>query len=111
MDVPVMDKLEDVLSAVEYNGGGITELLGKGTIKSVQRGRAEISNLKFQTSTKVPISSVDVNKAFLILDGDSSNSYAGNTEITLTASAIFVKNDESSSSKSISFRWQVVEFY
>ena len=29
MDVPVMDKLEDVLSAVEYNGGGI---------KSVQRG-------------------------------------------------------------------------
>ena len=80
-------------------------------MKSVQRGRAEISNLKFQTSTNVPISSVDVNKAFLILDGEDISSYAGSTEITLNASSIFVKNDASSSSKSISFRWQVVEFY
>lgn len=111
MDVPVMDKLEDVLSAVEYNGGGITELKNKSAVKSVQRGQAEIKNLKYQTSTNVPISSVNINKAFLILDGEDTNSYAGSTEITLTASSIFVKNDELSSSKSIYFRWQVVEFY
>lgn len=111
MDVVIMDKLEDILSAIEYNGGGILELKNKGAVKSVQRGRAEISELKFQTSKNIPISSVDINKAFLILDGERPDSYASSTEITLTTSSIFVKNDESSSSKSISFRWQVVEFY
>ena len=69
MDVIEMSKLEDVLSAVEYNGGGITELKNKSAVKSVQRGTYK----KTVTSTAtISINPVDTSHAILLLEDTGS---------------------------------------
>ena len=47
-NVIIYDKLEELNEGIESNGGGITSLLGKGCVKSVQRG----SNVNITVSNK-----------------------------------------------------------
>lgn len=108
MDVPVMDKLEDVLSAVEYNGGGI---------KSVQRGviNDTVDSLNGKTIT-VNISSVNPDKAFAIITGSGKNDTSTIaqcyvSEITETSLKFFAKPYYVQyTDVKVSFGWQVIEF-
>ena len=74
MDVPVMDKLEDVLSAVEYNGGGITQLLDNTPV-SID-GSTFISTSSTGTICEV------TGKGVLFEALVSTNSIGGNISIT-----------------------------
>lgn len=110
MDRVVYDRLDDVLSAIEYNGGGISELLGKGTVKSVQRG----SNVGITVSNNksvATISKVNTAKSVLI-HSQIQNSNATHAALTLDSSGtqiLCVMANGSLSSQT--FVWQVIEFY
>lgn len=108
MDVIEMNKLEDILSAIEYNGGGITELKSKGCVKSVQRGYVGKFDLSAGQTKNIPISNVDSSKSFLLV-------YAATLEymdfsLTNTNVAIIGKQPVGVSNH-YSVSWQVVEFY
>lgn len=110
MDVPVMDKLEDVLSAVEYNGGGITELKSKGCVKSVQRGTYK----KTITSTAtISINPVDTSHAILLLEDTGSMGNDPSSAIyNLYQDHIEILGEKTTTSSSnVRLTWQVVEFY
>lgn len=66
-NVIIYDKLEELNEGIEYNGGGITSLLGKGCVKSVQRGSVE-TELNSASSMNVAISTVNKNRSILIVD-------------------------------------------
>lgn len=102
----------------------IQSLLTGGSIsvvKSVQRGTYTTTT---STSGTITISSVDVNKSFVLVngcvDGGSSNegtssapaykAYVGDTSVSLSSSTqLTVKNQTGTSGATIA--WQVVEFY
>ena len=65
-NVIIYDKLEELNEGIESNGGGITSLLGKGCVKSVQRGKVETELTG--ASMNFSISTVDTNKSILIVD-------------------------------------------
>ena len=112
MDVIEMSKLEDVLSAVEYNGGGITELKSKGCVKSVQRGTFSSETIPIGSSCLIPITEVDEEKSLLDVFGESSSLGSGISyyDWYLTSTGIVVQNKYYQEIK-FYCRWQVVEFY
>ena len=109
-NVIIYDKLEELNEGIEYNGGGITSLLGKGCVKSVQRG----SNVNITVSNNkvvATISKVNTAKSVLIHSQiQNSNSY--NAGLTLDSSGTKILCVMSSGSlSSQDFAWQVIEFY
>lgn len=112
-NVIIYDKLEELNEGIEYNGGGITSLLGKGCVKSVQRGTTKYTSSGTKT---IPISAVNMNKSMLaseIYGRNSSNGYAEAT-ITLTNSTTIQLNLTGSNwdnQAAAGVSWQVVEFY
>lgn len=108
---------------MSITGGGITELLGKDTIKSVQRGN--VSNLHVESSggivkKTISISAVDASKSVLLYQGigESTNTFG----MTGSGIAVSLNDDEITFSvESTSGRvtmlgydaliWQVIEFY
>ena len=121
MDKIVYDRLDDLLSAIEYNGGGISELLGKGCVKSVQRG----TGFSFQTQNgtdygygTVTISNVDVSKTILIYDGYTVSTQGHDLQVTakLNSGSISITTmsgawEGTLNFSSQSWNWQVIEFY
>lgn len=128
MDVIEMNKLEDILSAIKYNGGGITSLLGKGCVKSVQRGLLNTSKtvaIGFDgtVDVKVMLGSVNAEKCFVVTDFE----YKKNDSMLLTVDEsgiltsvetdgftlkIPTKNSSTNTEKILTVKgqWQVVEF-
>lgn len=103
MDVPVMDKLEDVLSAV-------ADLKSKGCVKSVQRGTYK----ETVTSTAtISINPVDTSHAILLLeDTGSMGSDPSNAIYNLYQDHIEILGGKTTTSSSnVRLTWQVVEFY
>lgn len=101
-------------------GGGITSLLGKGCVKSVQRGKLQhsekIPSDSYPRYISVPISPVDINKAFLIYDIETENYHPNYDRVisaTLTANSISVMwiNENNAGTETFVGDWQVVEFY
>lgn len=119
MDKIVYDRLDDLLSAIEYNGGGISELLGKGCVKSVQRGFRNNIILKGTDAQNVtiPITTVDISKSVLYLNyADSSSTNNNYGSISLTSNGIVFSKDAPPSgyTSTVSWYqilWQVIEFY
>lgn len=115
MDVIEMSKLEDILSAVEYNGGGITELKSKGCVKSVQRGVASISATNPGSTQTIQLSAVDPDKTLLDISSaifTESNFSSEAIAQNLTSTGFEIKaRCNSMSQKNISVAWQAVEFY
>ena len=119
MDRVVYDRIEDVLSAIEYNGGGISELLGKGVVKSVQRGTASVPSVGTPKDYTIDISPVDVNKSIALVGGgviEAGNGVDYMCNVTIkslisTALTIRIKNANFSNPKTATVGWQVIEFY
>ena len=130
MDKVVYDRLDDVLSAIEYNGGGISELLGKGVVKSVQRGLANVTKSGINVTTSdlkisIPISAVNPSKCLLFHDiglswgietGSSGDPILSNIVASVTQNSIDI-NFRMTISGNGTCRitaygeWQVIEFY
>ena len=120
-NVIIYDKLEELNEGIEYNGGGInsiqssvTQLLGKGTVKSVQRGVSEV-NTDVGADDKIatiPISTIDPAKSWLWIDVGNNNApheSVGYYAASLSSNAITVSFGLSS--RLYLIRWQVIEFY
>lgn len=119
MDKIVYDRLDDVISAIDYNGGGISELLGKGVVKSVQRGTASVPSVTTPKDYTIEISPVDVNKSIAlvgggVLEAENGSGFLCNVTIkSLISSAltIRVKNENWTNARTATVGWQVIEFY
>ena len=121
MDTIVYDAVQDVKAVAEYNGGGIEALLGKGVVKSVQRG----TGFSFQTQSDtdygygtVTISNVDVSKTILIYDGYTVSTQGHDLQVTakLNSGSISITTMSGAwmgtlNFSSQSWNWQVIEFY
>lgn len=126
MDVIVMDKLEDMQSVIEYNGGGISTLLtdtttlknaattlqndatvlkNKGVIKSVQRGFHGY-HYNNQSSHTIQISEIDPSKSFLFMIAPG---YTTRFSWTLNSTNIQFNNHGTQGESDIA--WEIVEFY
>lgn len=114
-NVIIYDKLEELNEGIEYNGGGITSLLGKGCVKSVQRGSASYScGSKPDTKTIATVSSVDVTKSIVLFSAScyvqsnlSWNYFAAS--ISFDGQHIALTGNHPNTQAYIN--WQVVEFY
>ena len=99
--------------------GGITSLLGKGCVKSVQRGiwTGDQQINAGQSFTIASIAAVDVGKSFLIVNATTSNRKGEPEEqyvYSLSATNIAVKNPGAYNANYVDLYvvdWQVVEFY
>ena len=115
MDVPVMDKLEDVLSAVEYNGGGIEALLNGRVVKSVQRGEIDVNAGSYPNDTSISLSTINPAKAYAIVNAvrNGSVQYSAEALVSqLSAESLVVKcRSGQTSNAPIYVGWQVIEFY
>lgn len=118
-NVIIYDKLEELNEGIESNGGGITSLLGKGCVKSVQRGiwTGKQSIGASQSFTIASIAAVNVGKSFLIVNATTSN-YKGESgeqyAYVLSSTSLAVKNTGAYNQNSVSLHmvdWQVIEFY
>ena len=115
MDVIVMDKLEDMQAAIEYNGGGISELLGKGCVKSVQYGTVSVATSPGGTTKTVDISTIDPAKAFVIINTKCddplrlSDGYITGKESE--SISFVVHHSDNQNSRNIKVSWQVIELY
>lgn len=121
-NVIIYDKLEELNEGIESNGGGITSLLGKGCVKSVQRGSAKIDMTAASGKTvskSITISTVDLTKSILIIfagaeGGYSSDLSLADTTVSLSETSIKLSVKSLSSNRSWcigAFFWQVIEFY
>ena len=107
-----------LLDAIEYNGGGITTLLNKGAVKSVQRGNVSISASGGGTAQYINISAVDPNKAIVAVSSEMSNggdvvAEAVAYNLTSTSFKIDARHNSGASSQKLAVfaSWQVIEFY
>lgn len=122
MDVAVMDRLEDILSSCEYNGGGIKALLENvllrygSVVKSIQRGFAKATGNNPTTTITIEISEVNVDKCIVILNASNNGgSTAHNACITLkelneTNLVVQISNGNAGTIW-VNYSWQVIEFY
>ena len=99
--------------------GGITSLLGKGCVKSVQRGiwvGDQVINAD-QSFVLATIASVNVGKSFLVVNATTSNRKGSSEEqyaYVLSSTGIAVKHTGANSQSGLELYmvdWQVVEFY
>lgn len=118
MDTVVYDAVQDVKAVAEYNGGGITSLLGKGCVKSVQRGSGQLSNSSSLTNKIISISTVDLEKSALVITFFCQFSTANNNYsiafADLTASneiTIKYRCQPYQNYGQIGYTWTVIEFY
>ena len=117
MDTIVYDAVQDVKAVAEYNGGGIETLLGKGVVKSVQRGYVTISARSGGTTQRINISAVDPSKAIVAVSSELSNSADAASEavaysLTSTSFQIGARHTHGTSQNIDVFAsWQVIEFY
>ena len=108
MDTIVYDAVQDVKAVAEYNGGGIETLLGKGVVKSVQRGVFSSRSITANKwNTLANISSVDSSKSFLLVTLTSVG-YGTSCYYRLSNNKIEVYCTSSTLGAG---DWQVVEFY
>ena len=117
-NVIIYDKLDELNEGIEYNGGGITSLLGKGCVKSVQRGSGQLSNSSSLTNKIISISTVDLKKSALVITFFCQFSTANNNYsiafADLTASdeiTIKYRCQPSQNYGQIGYTWTVIEFY
>lgn len=113
-NVIIYDKLDELNEGIEYNGGGITSLLGKGCIKSVQRGVLNSQAFSGGQTFSIPISQIDAEKGVLISEVNGRGNTSGNfpfTSISLSGNTIILKNEDTRYNSTITCSWQVVEFY
>lgn len=112
-NVIIYDKLEELNEGIESNGGGITSLLGKGCVKSVQRGVSDLALSANQWAEVATISQVNIHKSILLIDGQVfKNATSGHLIYSLGVDKIQAQSDENflnSTAQKIS--WTVVEFY
>ena len=109
------------MKELSITGGGIEALLGKGVVKSVQRG----TGFSFQTQNgtdygygTVTISNVDVSKTILIYDGYTVSTQGHDLQVTakLNSGSISITTmsgawEGTLNFSSQSWNWQVIEFY
>ena len=123
MDVAVMDRLEDILSSCEYNGGGIDTLLENvllsagSIVKSVQQGNGKLPGNSSDLRTKsIPISTININKSVLIISFiANTETYASTAWAALLEDKIditYINTINSTKNEySIGYTWSVLEFY
>lgn len=108
-NVVIYDKLEELNEGIEYNGGGITTLLGKGCVKSVQRGTFNKSNSS--STIQISISPINPDKSLLVLIDNGFQTTSQNTRATYTLNANYILVNSPASSWYSYISWQVIEFY
>lgn len=135
--VIIYDKLEELNEGIEYYGGGIlspvediasnvtelqgdvTTLLGKGCVKSVQRGTAY--GIKLSTNIgsthSIGISTVNVQKSVLIailnVGGDGNLGPSITVSLNSSGNAIVCQlyGNSGYTTALLSLSWQLIEFY
>ena len=112
-NVIIYDKLEELNEGIESNGGGITSLLGKGCVKSVQRGKTSPLPVETVNSKKIPISAINLSKSVLIINYLSAYNAIDNLGVELYQDYIHLTMNNSSGNykATVVFSWQVIEFY
>lgn len=117
MDVAVMDRLEDILSSCEYNGGGINTLLENAllnagsVVKSVQRGYSALTGLPSSTKkVTTTINNVNPDKCLVTIDTSGSEN-ARMTNFELTNNTLIIHFDHDPSRYGLYCSWQITEFY
>ena len=120
-NVIIYDKLEELNEGIEYNGGGITSLLGKGVVKSVQRGETEVTALADEArDASIPIAAIDPSKAIVSTDytvrGERGNGVQASEFAVkgLQSDSIVLRvrhKDNYSGGGIFTVYWQVTEFY
>lgn len=128
MDVVEVNEIIGTLKPlIEYNGGGITELLGKGSVRSVQRGTVDQTQTseggpsaqRFFTFT-IPISSIQNTAKTFFMQSFSLNNKSENAAFTysvaLEASSIVVQVQTTNAvygnvTAQLTGDWQLIEFY
>lgn len=113
-NVIIYDKLEELNEGIEYNGGGIETLLGKGVVKSGQRGYGQYSFTGNGVSN-ILISEVDPGKALLFHDGmilaNGKELTDGMIRIGDDGTSIELISGNVTFSPTVRLSWQVIEFY
>lgn len=107
------------MKELNITGGGISELLGKGVVKSVQRGTASVPSVGTPKDYTIDISPVDVNKSIALVGGgviEAGNGVDYMCNVTIkslisTALTIRIKNANWSNPKTATVGWQVIEYY
>ena len=114
-NVIIYDKLEKLNEGIESNGGGITSLLGKGCVKSVQRGNV-YKSLSSSSSAVIlaTVSPVNAQKSIVLMNisGYTQSNLAWNyisSDFTFDGSNILMSGGRDGSY--VKMAWQVVEFY
>ena len=79
------------------------------TVRSVQRGTANLSN-DSEPTTSVNISSVNTDKSVLLIDGQSGNTSANNASGKIKDSTTLEFTPTNARSKNV-INWKVVEYY
>ena len=113
-NVIIYDKLEELNEGIESNGGGITSLLGKGCVKSVQRGKTSPLVVETANSETIQISTINLSKSVLIINYMSDYSAIDYLGVELYQDYIHLTMNNSSGNNyrdTLVFSWQVVEFY
>lgn len=113
MDTIVYDAVQDVKAVAEYNGGGIEALLGKGVVKSAQRGYGQYS-FTGNGVTNIPISKVDPEKALIVheemLPTNGQKLTGGMIKISDDGTSIELVSGSATFSPKVNLFWQVIEF-
>lgn len=116
MDVAVMDRLEDILSSCEYNGEGISSLLNKGCIKSVQRGIKDLIKASSAGTHLIDISTISPEKALIEVTCALNNNSTWPSSccvesVTDNQITVFVNHGGTINQADMKLSWQVIEFY
>ncbi len=84
----------------------------RGCVKSIQRGTKDAFFLEHESSIRIDIANVDLNKSILISDYDQSG--GGSLIFNLLNNAIVIKNTNTDPTTKVwisGYTYQVVEFY
>ena len=121
-NVIIYDKLEELNEGIEYNGGGITSLLGKGCVKSVQRGVTAVNSAGVGSGHLVNIPIIEVDSSRCLVNASFVGSSSSNLNITMLVPSVSLSDNQLTlSTQNLigtqgpawmgTFIWQVIEFY
>ena len=103
------------MKELNITGGGITSLLGKGCVKSVQRGEIDtsVSYGNSYGTTSINISPIDLAKSVAFVDANTDTDYARYSGSTLSNDALLLKvlATNNMGKTALKGSWQVIEFY
>ena len=89
----------------------MTTLLGKGCVKSVQRGSVALNTAKSRNA-KITIDQIEPAKSIVLLIGDGSWTTSGYfSNVTLAETYINITIANSNVNSAGTLIWQVIEFY